>query len=232
MAHPFNSIRGDKVANRRVATLTKGYASGGSTTLKKALSAHRAEHKALGMDMDDDAPMARRASGGRVGKKGNVVVNVITQAPQKEPEPPMPPPMPPVGAMPPPPPGPPPGGPPPGAMGPGGPPMGGPPMMGRKSGGRVNTGTKVFEASERAGTKVQHDPGKNDTNDMKRPGMKMHPKVVTFATGGGVVSFKTGGRIYSPAKGGMGPKLPGGVASGETRIAQAKRAKRNYHGPD
>ena len=84
------------------------------------------------------------------------------------------------------------------------------------------------------GTKVQHDIGKTDTDDMKRPGMKMHPKVVTFKTGGRVKKFTayaTGGRINPSATGEMGPKLPGGVCAGETRIAQAKRAKRNYHGP-
>lgn len=143
----------------------------------------------------------------------------------------------------------------------------------RARGGSVNKGTKVFAEGKREGTQVSHDPGKNDTDDMKRPGMKMHPKVVTFKTGGAVrkVTFHgkradggsvptpkprpegrepgpsdlyspsdvkrlqtqraSGGRVEAPATGGMGPKLPGGVCAGETRIAQAKRAKRNYHGP-
>ena len=72
------------------------------------------------------------------------------------------------------------------------------------------------------GTKVQHDKGKTDTNDMKRPGMKMHPRVVTFATGGGVVSFKArGGKV----------KMDAGTGSGEGRLEQTARTRRNYHGP-
>jgi hypothetical protein len=119
-------------------------------------------------------------------------------------------------------------------------------------------GGGVKSVGMNVGTKVSHEKGKNDTDDMHRPGMKMKPRVVTFATGGGVKSFKArvpmpkprpagvepqptdlyapsdvkrlerakGGPIYSAAKGQMGPKLPGGVAAGETRIAQAARAKR------
>ena len=103
---------------------------------------------------------------------------------------------------------------------------------GLKSGGTARaSGGGVKAVGMKVGTPVEHDKAKTDTDDMKRPGMKMKPKVVTFATGGGVVSFKTGGRIEAPVKGGMGPKLPGGVAAGETRLAQAARAKRNYHGP-
>lgn len=75
------------------------------------------------------------------------------------------------------------------------------------------------------GTKVQHDKGKNDLDDIHRG------KQITFATGGGVVSFKTGGRITSPAKGAMGPKLPGGAGGGKGRLRKASDAKRDYHGP-
>ena len=112
-------------------------------------------------------------------------------------------------------------------MGPG--PGGPPPMMGRKRGGRVNSGTKVFEEGKRAGTQVQHDMAKNDTDDMKRPGMKMHPRVVTFKNGGGVrtVTFAHGGRIEAPAKGGMGPKLPGGA---ETGLGRLKKTRMTHHG--
>ena len=97
----------------------------------------------------------------------------------------------------------------------------------RAKGGRVNKGTKVFAEGKREGTQISHTPGKNDTDDMKRPGMKMHPKVVTFATGGGVVSFKAGGRINAPATGGMGPKMKGGAESGSGRLAKTKRT---HHG--
>lgn len=148
--------------------------------------------------------------------------------------------------------------------GPGAPP---PMMIGRKRGGRVNSGTKVFEEGKRAGTPVQHDMAKNDTDDMKRPGMKMHPRVVTFKNGGGVrtVTFgkkradggsvpmpkprpegkepqpkdlyspsdvkrlerATGGRIEAPAKGGMGPKMPGGA---ETGLGRLKKTRMTHHG--
>lgn len=86
----------------------------------------------------------------------------------------------------------------------------------RASGGGVKSiGMKV-------GTPVEHDMGKSDTDDMKRPGMKMHPKVVTFKTGGGVVSFKArGGKV----------KMDAGTGSGEGRLEQAARTRRNYHGP-
>lgn len=251
MAHPYQNLRENKVERSRVSQITKGYASGGSVknVATKAIAAHRAEHQA----MADDSPMAKRANGGRVGKKATTVVNVITQAPA---QPPAPPPM--MAPPPPPPPGPPPGmggpppGPPPMGAGPGGPPPG---MPMRAHGGRVNKGTKVFEASKREGTKVTHDKGKNDLNDIHRP------KQITFATGGGVVSFKTrggvplpkprpagrepqptdlyapdqvkrlerakGGRINPPATGGMGPKLKGGAGSGPGRLALTKRT---HHG--
>lgn len=99
----------------------------------------------------------------------------------------------------------------------------------RASGGGVNTGTKVFNKS-RAETPVTHTKAKNDTDDMKRPHMKMKPKVVTFATGGGVVkSFRAyGGAVEAPGPGkGMGPKTGGGAEGGEARLDMAKRAKRS-----
>jgi len=156
-------------------------------------------------------------------KATTVVNVITSGAQTPPPPPPMMPPpgaMAPPPGPPPPPPGPPPGammGPPPGA---GGPPPGmpmradggrvGAPQSGREQGdaarqtrevlerrgivtpsrargGGVNSGTAVFNASEKAGTKVSHRPGKNDLDDMNRK------RVVTFATGGGVVSFKAGG---------------------------------------
>jgi hypothetical protein len=206
MGHPFKKFRGDKVANQRVSELTKGYAGGGAVEGEMARG-HR----------------IHRATGGSV-KKGQTIVNVITQAPQ--PQPPMPPPMPPEAVMPPPPPpGPPPGGPPPGLAGAG--PMGpmpgpGPGMPMRKRGGRVNAGTKVFEASKREGTKVSHDLGKNDLNDIR------HTRPITFKTGGGVVSFNArakGGRINAPEIGGMGPKMPGGGGGGKGRLKKTAMTK-------
>lgn len=98
----------------------------------------------------------------------------------------------------------------------------------RARGGGVNSGTKVFNKS-RAETKGTHDKGKTDTDDMKRPNMKMKPKVITFKTGGGVTkTFRAyGGKVEAPGPGkAMGPKLKGGVASGEARQQQAERAKR------
>jgi len=195
--HPFNKFRQSSVERSRVGALTQGYKGGGSVKANHNSDKHLIK-KMVGKDLGDiggikaafrhDRP--RRASGGKVGKKATTVVNVITSGAQTPPPPP--PMMPPPGAMapppgpPPPPPGPPPGammGPPPGA---GGPPPG---MPMRARGGGVNSGTAVFNASERAGTKVSHRPGKNDLDDMNRK------RVVTFATGGGVVSFKAGGRV-------------------------------------
>lgn len=206
MAHPYQNIRGDKVSSRRVATLTKSYASGGGVHSDAAQDRKLIRKEVGQMVAEGKMARPRRASGGRVSKKPTTVVNVITQAPQQPPAPPMPPPMPPAAAMPPPPPGPPPGGPPMGIAGPGPMGPGGPEMPMRKSGGRVNAGTKVFAEGKREGTKVSHDPGKNDTNDMKRPGMKMTPKVVTFKSGGRVKSFTA----Y--------PKMTAGAATGEGRL--------------
>lgn len=210
--HPFQKFRQSNVERSRVAGLTSGYDGGGVT--HKGLSAAPAKQRARGGAVMDDEPLAR-ASGGRA-KKASTVVNVIMGGQQQPAAPPpmplpMAPPEPPPGAMPPPG-GPPMGMKPPSLAGPGMPPPGMP--MRARGGGVKSKGMNV-------GTKVSHDPGKNDTNDMKRPGMKMKPKVVTFSTGGGVVSFKAGGKV----------KMDAGTGSGEGRLEQAARTKRNYHGP-
>jgi hypothetical protein len=216
MAHPFNKFRQSSVERSRVGALTQGYKSGGAVKKGDHNSDHKLIKKMVGKDLGDiggikaafrhDRP--RRASGGKVGKKATTVVNVITSGAQTPPPPP--PMMPPPGAMAPPP-GPPmlPPGPPPGAMGPppggGGPPPGLPPRPGmpmRARGGGVNSGTAVFNASEKAGTKVSHRPGKSDLDDMNRK------RVVTFATGGGVVSFRAGGGAVKKVP--LPPQRPAG----------------------
>lgn len=214
MGHPFNKFRQSSVERSRVGALTQGYKGGGSVKANHE-SDQKLIRKMTGKDLGDiggvkaafrhDRP--RRASGGKVGKKATTVVNVITSGAQAPPPPP--PMLPPPGAMapppgpPPPPPGPPPGammGPPPGA---GGPPPG---MPMRARGGGVNSGTKVFNASEKAGTKVQHDPAHCEVGKLNRP------RVVTFATGGGVKSFTAF----------RGRNSAGGAGGGQGRLAKAK----------
>lgn len=75
--------------------------------------------------------------------------------------------------------------------------------------GFANRGTKVYEASVRNGTHVDHDPGKNDQRGLDRG------KPVTYATGGAVEMPK--------GKNGMGPDLKAGVLTGEARMKQADR---------
>jgi hypothetical protein len=223
----MQKFRQSNVERSRVKGLTAGYKSGGAVKYKGQDAKHMAK-KMAGKDLGPiggahakhRADRPHRATGGKVGKKGNVVVNVITGGQQPPAPPPM---MPPPEAMAPPPPPP---GLPPGAMPPGGPPPGlGGPMAGgpppgmpmRARGGGVNSGTKVFEESKREGTKVTHKPGKNDLDDMNRK------RVITFATGGGVKSFMaraTGGPIYSAAKGQMGPNMKGGAGGGKGRLAK------------
>lgn len=200
MSHPYSKFRESKVERSRVKSLTSAYSSHGGR-----VDGEMAKQRA-------DRP--RRATGGKVGKKGNVVVNVITGGQQQPAPPPMV--MPPPEAMappPPPPPGPPPGamGPPPGvgAAGPMMPPPGGMPMRAR-GGGVKSVGMNV-------GTKVQHDPGHTDEKNMHRK------RVVTFASGGGVKSFMArakGGPISSSATGQMGPKMKGGAGGGKGRLAK------------
>lgn len=216
--------RDHKLQKSRVASIIKGYAMGGSVNNQTAPITDpnppvapkvRATATVEGKSAKHRADRPRRAAGGAVGKA--TTVNVVVNAkPEEKPEMMMPPPPPPM-----PPPGPPPGPPmpPPGGMG--GPPpgMGGMPM--RKAGGRVK-GLKsgpAWAEGLKNGTQVSHDIAKVDTDDLKRPGMKMNPKVVTYAKGGAVFSDGKPGRQ-------MGPKLSGGVASGVVREEQAARAKR------
>jgi hypothetical protein len=222
MAHPMNKFRQSAVERARVAPMMAGYKKGGKVhpdaeqdkkLIKRMIGKHLGDIGGAKAKMRADRP--HRASGGKVGKKATTVVNVITGGQQQPSAPPpiiAPPPGPPPG-----PPMPPPGGPPPGAMGPGGPGMpppgaGGPPMppMRARGGGVKSKGMNV-------GTKVQHDTGKNDLKDMHRG------RVVTFATGGGVVSFKArGGRLEAPQGVAKATKLPGGAGGGKGRLAKAR----------
>lgn len=190
MAHPYQSLRADKVERSRVSRIAPGRASGGrinQTDEEKDKATVKSLGKPDGMKIGGKASKARldrphRASGGRVGKgKTNVTINVIgggdkAATPTVSPAlagalPPMPrPPIaPPMGA-----------GPPGGLPPPGGPPMVPPGPM-RASGGRVGSkGTAVYEEGKRNGTQVSHAPGKNDQGDVFRG------KQITYATGGAV----------------------------------------------
>lgn len=245
MSHPHSSHRQHHVEKRRAHEMTKGYASGGSVKHADAAEDKKlVKHvvKKVALRADGGAVKARadrpaRKKGGRV-KKSNTTVNVITGghppvaglgAAMTPPGGPMPPPMaaaPP--AMPPRPMMPPPGAPGPGAPGlpPGGPPMLPPHASGGrayKRGGRVgvNMGSPVYEESLREGTKVTHDPGKNDGKDLNRG------RVITYNAGGKVQKRAAGGPIYSDHMK-MGPDMDAGAGGGEGRIEKTKRAKAHY----
>lgn len=225
MAHPYNKFRQSNVERSRVGEITKKYAKGGKVKHSDEAADRKLFHKMMREEhIEGDHAKARmdrprRASGGKVSKKGTTVVNVITGGQQQPPQPPVV--MPPPAAMapPPPPPGPPPGGLPPGAgigPGPGGPmmPPPGPPMRAR-GGGVKAIGMDV-------GTPVQHDKAKAvDIKNMNRG------RVVTFNTGGGVKSFRAyGGAVKGVVfKAGADPKsdLPGGAGGGKGRLAKARK---------
>lgn len=228
MAHPFTEHRQSKVERSRVASITKGYATGGAVTV--APQAPKASAKAVKpkFAIGGAVPAARadrvnRARGGRTKSKGTNV-NVIIGSPagaNAAPPPgvaapvpvPVAAPMPPRPAMAPPP-GP--GGPPMAGPAPGGPPPG---MPIRSSGGRayasggaVKSGP-AFEEGKRLGTKVQHAPNKMDGKDIGRP------RVITYAKGGAVNASPTGQH---------GPKFDGGGGGGKARIEKAHRAAKRY----
>lgn len=207
MVHPHQEHKQHKVEKRRVAHLTKGYASGGAVhedeTADKKLIKRTVKKKALKMEGHESkhrADRPHRARGGKVKGKKGTTVNIINSpghamggAPGMMPGgamPPAMPPHPPVAA--PPPAGAPPASP--GMMPPGGPPMGArPPMMppqgmmpprkvgGRAyaSGGAVKDGPAWKEGLHN-GTQVQHDDGKMDQKNMNRG------KPITYAKGGAV----------------------------------------------
>jgi hypothetical protein len=209
MSHPMNHARQHHVEKSRVSHLTKGYKSGGAVRHSEAEDKKPGKKKAKA-DLHADGEKSKhradrphRAKGGKVKGKSNAktVVNVITGGhPAGGAVPPMPVPPPPgIGgaAMPPPmaakPPMP-PMGPPPGAGGlpPGGP----PPMPMRAKGGAVKSiGMDV-------GTKVQHQRGKGDLEQLGRG------KQVTFKSGGRVRSFYAkGGTVKNITDPGVSDRL-------------------------
>ena len=244
MAHPHAEHRQHKVERRRVAEMTKGYASGGAvqTTAPAAKRPKGGAVKKTAMRMTGGGVKHRadkRARGGKVKHKGTTV-NIIN-SPGQHPgmAPPMPPPPGLAGAMPPPrppmagPPMPPPGAPPmpPGmpAMPPGGampprpmmPPPGAMPMRAR--GGRIKDGP-AWNEGLKSGTQVQHADGKSDGKNIGRG------KVVTFKTGGGVVSFRAGGGGVGQTPGTAGPGLPYKPTYARTKEPLAPEVKRAMGG--
>ena len=97
-------------------------------------------------------------------------------------------------------------------------------MPPRARGGGVKSGP-AWEEGKKSGTQVQHSDGLGHTNTAAN---LERGRPVTFMSGGRVRSFYAGGKV---GKMGGGPDLPGGAVTGETRIAQAGRAKRGYAKP-
>ena len=227
MSHPYNSIRNDKVAKSRVASIAsacggaRNRAAGGAVhddaAMDKAQIRRMVKTTALklaGGSVHARADRPFRARGGRLGKKksgskGNHV-NVIIGS-----HAPVPPTMPGVGAAPPPMMPKPPMMPP---LGPSGSGMGGPPMPGagmppgvpppgmRYAGGRTRAkGGKVDAGSAGIGkgrTPMQHSQSnKQDTKNIGR---------------GSVITKATGGPIE--AKGKMAPHTTGGAGGGRSRL--------------
>ena len=222
MTHPFGDIRQHKVERSRVPQITRGYASGGAVTSDVPVDRKSGGRtgKSLQLMMDGAVAKARcdrpgRAKGGRAPKAGKTNVNVIIASPGGAPNPPaglagapgLPPPKPPMPPL---------AGPPPG-VGPGMPPPGMPPrsMGGRAyaSGGGVNSGTAVFNKSRANGTQPGNGGGKNDQKDVGR---------------GKPVTYAKGGPVFASATGQHGPKFHGGGGGGTSRLAEAKRAAKNY----
>ena len=172
--------------------------------------------------LGDDAKC--RASGGRV-KSGKAKTHInIMIAPQGGQDKGAPPPPVPMMA---PPPSPPPG-PPPGAGGPPRPPMpmpggapGGMPNMAnampmRKAGGRVRkreTGGSVKAEGMKAGTQVQHTPGKSDSGKTDEPLYSKPP----------LLTRKDGGKVSDKY-----PDMEFGAGSGEGRKEKTAMQKKTY----
>lgn len=210
MAHPFQDHKQHKVERSRVASMTRGYATGGAVspgpgaTAKKKAVLQRDAQAVEGGSAKERQDRPGRARGGRAPKGKGTNVNVIiapqgaagaappmippgVAGPGAGPPPPMPmrPPLPPPMA---------------GGPGPGMPPPGMPPRShgGRTyaTGGAVNAGSSVFNAGRKAGTQVQNNPsGKNDQKDVGR---------------GRVITYKTGGRVKRDS---------GGAVSGGSAIS-------------
>jgi len=215
MSHPHAEHRQSKVEHRRVAHITRHYATGGAVhadeKADKALI--RRSVKKTALKMEGGKPKERqdrRARGGRLKAKGTNVTVVV--APQGGSQMPMRAPVVPAGPVPAPT-SPRPMGPPAGAMPPGLPSGMPPGMPPRHAGGRAYAkggGVKsgpAWEEGLRNGTQVNNSPGKNDLVNIGR---------------GRVVTFRTGGPVEAPKKGGMAPKLPGGAGGGEARLRKAK----------
>lgn len=225
MAHPFAEHRQSKVEKSRVAHITCGYATGGAVHPDEKQDKKLIDRMVKKSALSDSGDKAKkradrpgRAKGGRVkaakGKGTNVNVIIAGGGPHAGAMPPAG-----VGApmaappMPPHPPIMPPAGMPPG----GAPSMGGmPPMPAHKNGGRAYAkggrvkGTKVYEEGVKAGTQVQHDPGKNDLAQLGR---------------GKPITYKSGGKVEAPQGVSPATKLPGGAGGGEARLAKARMAK-------
>ena len=190
MAHPYNSIREDKVAKSRVAKISR--ASGGGVHSDEAAdkSLVKSMVKRTALKMEGGAAMARgdrpnRASGGRVKKTSKgTTVNVIVaptggaEQPQPSPAAAAPPPVPPMPSSPPP-------GLAPSAMML---PPGAGPMPPRSAGGRAyKRGGAVSDASQ-GKTPVQPSNAKQVVKD----NMNRKP-VITKAKGGKITGGARGG---------------------------------------
>lgn len=224
MAHPYESHREDKVSDRRVSHLTKGYASGSAVRDPDAAADRRAVARAVHKheeNMHKGEPVTRlasggmsrhrpdhRAKGGRVKSKGTNVTVVVAPQGGQQGATPVPIPVPAAGP-PPRPPMPSAGAPAPGMapaagmMPPGAPP--GMPM--RKDGGRVG---RAYEEGVRNGTQVSH----RTKNDLDK--INTSPPLLTRARGGPIEAGNE-----------RGPKMHAGADSGEGRLERAALQKRS-----
>lgn len=204
MAHPYASVKQDKVERSRVSKMTQGCASGGSVHSDAAqdrkMVKSMVKSSALKMEgAKSGGRLDKYARGGAV-KKASTNVNVIIAPQGGAGGAPMP--VPPVG-------------------GPAVPPAAGPPPMPpgmpvqQKNGGRTRyaAGGKVGDGPAwreglRNATPVQHADGKNDAGNIHRG------RQVTFSTGGPVEANKAG------------PKMTAGSESGEGRLQKTALQKR------